>query len=72
MTVQEFKAALAVFPDDAVVLVKYSCPPSRCECGEYCYCSNDEREENVSYVCAREQPTKKCPNPIVKTVFIQV
>lgn len=73
MNVKELKEKLNEFPDDAEVRVSYSVR-NECHCGpdDYCYCGYEDREETVSYLCAKEVPTRKDKHPVIKTVIISL
>jgi hypothetical protein len=64
MNIKELKESLNEYPDDADVMIAYSSYSGVCTCGDYCYCSPENKEEYISYISPREPQNVKKPKKI--------
>lgn len=69
MKVKELIEKLSEFPEDANVQCVYSVLYSNYDEGWY---GEYEEQKSLDYITSAEVPTRKNPNPIVKTVLIHL
>ena len=69
MKVKELIENLSKFPEDADVQCVYSVSYSNDDGGWY---GEYEEQKSLDYITSAEVPTRKNPNPVVKTVLIRL